>query len=356
MIKTHYFLSFLLILLLAGCNSGENKKVEEKEESPQHLKIVMVIHGGTGTMVKGKMDPEREDAYTQKLTEALQKGYDAIQEGSSSVVAVQAAINVMEDSPLFNAGKGAVFTHEGKNELDAAIMRGQDLQAGAVAGVTTVKNPINAAKAVLEKSNHVMFAGKGAEIFAKKMNLEIVDTSYFYTERRWNSLQKKIAEEKEEVSISVVSDGQNGRYEDDEIDRKYGTVGAVALDKKGNIAAGTSTGGIVNKRHGRIGDSPIIGAGTYADNKTAGISCTGQGEYFIRSVAAKKVSDLIALKNFTIKEATESVVKEIKELGGTGGMIALNQKGEASVSFSTKGMFRGTVDEDGNIHIFIFSE
>lgn len=336
-----FIISFVFLISCSKNPSQEDSKQSSK-------KIVLVIHGGAGTMSKENMTDDRENAYREKLTEALKEGYDRIQSGSSGIEAVQTAINIMEDSELFNAGKGAVFTNDGRNELDASIMRGDDLMAGAVAGVRTIRNPIDAAIAVMEKSKHVMLSGEGADGFGKDIGLETVDTSYFYTERRWNSLQKALEREKEKsesISLNIVEDSEP---------KKYGTVGAVALDKNGNITAGTSTGGINNKKHGRIGDSPIIGAGTYANNETAGISCTGQGEYFIRVGAAQRVSSLIGLKNMSLTEATVKVIEEIGELGGTGGLIALNSNGEVSMSFNTKGMYRGTVDEDGNIKVEIF--
>lgn len=344
--KTNSILSLILVItFMIGCaQSASEDKSDEKDK-----KTVMVIHGGAGTMTKDKMSLKKEESYTNKLTEALQSGYDQLKSGSSSVDAVQAAINIMEDSDLFNAGKGAVFTNDGRNELDASIMKGEDLEAGAVAGVTVIKNPIDAAKAVMEESKHVMLSGNGAEVFAKDIGLNIVDTSYFYTERRWKSLQRAIKKDKESEDVSLNNGSKNGLE-----NKKFGTVGAVALDDKGNLTAGTSTGGINNKKHGRIGDSPIIGAGTYANNNTAGISSTGQGEYFIREAAAHKVSDLIDLKELSLKDATEQVINEIGEMGGTGGMIGLNTKGEVSMYFNTKGMYRGTVDEHGDISIKIY--
>ncbi len=240
-------------------------------------KYVVVIHGGAGTIIREKMSPELEEEYLEKLTEALQKAYAEIKNGKTSVEAVEAAIVVMEDSPLFNAGKGAVFTHDGKNELDAAIMNGKDKKAGSIAGVHTIKNPIKAAIAVMEKSEHVMLSGNGAEQFAKLQGLEIVNPKYFWTENRWKSLQK--AKELEKLKNPKA---ENSKPDYFIVDQKFGTVGCVALDQFGNLAAGTSTGGMTNKKYGRIGDAPIIGAGTYAD-ENVGISATGWGEFFIRS-------------------------------------------------------------------------
>lgn len=318
-------------------------------------KIVMVIHGGAGTISKKHMTPEKERAYNEALTRALEHGYKKLQEGYPALDAVVAAINVMEDSPLFNAGKGAVFTNEGKNELDASIMDGATLKAGAVAGVTTLKNPINAARAVMEKSEHVMMVGPGAELFALQNGCDTVPPSYFFTQERWDQLQRTIKKEEGERAAFTDQDIRNSRIAGiADADAKFGTVGAVALDKYGNLAAGTSTGGMTNKRYGRVGDSPIIGAGTYCNNLTAGISSTGWGEFYIRTVAANRVSALIELKGLSVEEATKQVIDEIGALGGDGGIIALNKDGEVAMEFNTSGMYRGVVDEDGKISIQIY--
>lgn len=306
-------------------------------------KYVMVIHGGAGTIVKENMSAQSEKEYKSKLEEALQKGYSALQKGQSSVDAVAAAITVLEDSPLFNAGKGAVFTHDGKNELDASIMNGSNRKAGAVAGVHTIKNPILAAIAVMNNSEHVMMTGEGAEKFAKENGLQIVNPSYFKTEKSWNALQKILeSEKKKKTSLSVMP-----------ADAKFGTVGAVAIDIKGNIAAGTSTGGMTNKKFGRVGDSPIIGAGTYANNQV-GISCTGWGEYYIRSVAAFNVAAKMQYQQKNIIDAAKEVIKEIEEMGGDGGMIALDKNGNISMPFNTSGMYRGAITDKGEIEVYIF--
>ncbi|MBE8719250.1 beta-aspartyl-peptidase [Sphingobacterium sp. Ka21] len=338
------FLSFSILL---SCGS--------QQIDTDATKHVLVIHGGAGTIEKQFMTAEKEKAYNDALTAALQSGYNLIKDGKSAVDAVQAAVNVLENSPLFNAGKGAVFTHDGKNELDASIMDGATLKAGAVAGISTIKNPINAAIAVMNKSEHVMMVGRGAEQFAAANGCDTVPPSYFFTQERWDQLQRTIKEEEtgraafndldiRKSKISGISDA----------DKKFGTVGAVALDKKGNLAAGTSTGGMTNKRYGRVGDSPIIGAGTYCNNATAGISCTGWGEYYIREVAANRVSALIELKNLSVVEATKQVIEEIGELGGDGGIITLNKAGKVAMEFNTSGMYRGTVDENGKISIYIY--
>jgi beta-aspartyl-peptidase (threonine type) len=257
----------------------------------------------------------------------------------------------MEDDPLFNAGKGAVFTNEGKNELDASIMNGKTLAAGAVAGVTTIKNPITAARAVMEKSAHVMMAGRGAEKFAKEQGLEIVDPSYFFTDSRWNSLLRtkatdSLREIKKDSSIKKVKAFSEMQESPLGLIGKYGTVGAVALDRHGNLAAATSTGGMTNKKFGRIGDSPVIGAGTYANNKTVAVSGTGWGEYFLRLVMAKTVSDMMEFGKMTLdKAANEMVMKRLPALGGDGGIIAVDKDGNIAMPFCTEGMYRGFVKE-----------
>jgi len=315
-------------------------------------KVVLVIHGGAGTILKKNMTPEKEKAYRDALAESLTKGYEVIKQGGESENAVIEAIKVMENSPLFNAGKGAVFTHEGKNELDASLMIGNTMQAGAVAGVTRIKNPILAAKAVLQNSAHVMMVGKGAEEFAQTRGLEIVDPSYFKTEERWNSLQKVLEKDKEKMELD--HDAKTQAYVPfNFVDEKFGTVGAVALDNKGHISAGTSTGGMTNKRFGRVGDSPIIGAGTYA-NSEVGVSSTGWGEYFIKAVAAYDVAALMNYKKLSSKKAGEEVIKKIGDLGGDGRMIILDKNGQASFPFNTAGMYRGSITQSGKITIEIY--
>ncbi len=314
-------------------------------------KYVVVIHGGAGTILKREMSPELEEQYRAKLKEALTQSYQKIKEGKSSLEAVEAAIVVMEDSPLFNAGKGAVFTSDGRNELDASIMYGKDKSAGAVAGLTVVKNPIKAAIAVMQKSEHVMMIGNGAEQFAKKEGLEIVNPRYFWTKHRWDALQKV---KKEELKANQPNAMNNSHYPSYYwVDKKFGTVGCVALDKEGNLAAGTSTGGMTNKKYGRVGDAPIIGAGTYAD-KNVGISGTGWGEFYIRTSAARTVAAKYEYQNKDVKTATQEVMLEIEKLGGDGGMIALDKNGNVAMTFNTEGMYRGTVTEDGEINIEIY--
>jgi beta-aspartyl-peptidase (threonine type) len=321
--------------------------------SAQQKKYVMVIHGGAGTILKKNMTPEKEAAYIAALTKALNTGYAEIKAGKSSLDAVEATIHVLENDPHFNAGKGAVFTHDGRNELDAAIMDGKTLMAGAVAGVTTIKNPISAARAVMEKSEHVMMVGAGADQFAKEAGLEIVDPKYFWTKERWDGLQQAIKED----STKAVLDHGNKKSELFGIknhDYKFGTVGCVALDKAGNLAAGTSTGGMTNKKYGRVGDAPIIGAGTYCNNETAGISCTGWGEFYIRNVVAKTISDLMEYKGLSIAEASKIALDKVGKMGGDGGLIALDKKGNMTMPFNTEGMYRGAITADGKIEISIY--
>ena len=332
-------------------------------------KITIVIHGGAGTITRQNMTPEKEKAYNEALDRSLEAGFAVLKNGGTSMDAVEAAIHVMEESPLFNAGKGAVFTHEGINELDAAIMDGKTLAAGSVAGVTTIKSPISAARAVMEKSEHVMLSGKGAEQFAKEKGLEIVPNSYFFTEARWKSLQKIKAEEKTELDHSEETKPQKRnskkktsfRNEDKQEllfeGKKFGTVGCVALDQFGNLTAGTSTGGMTNKRWNRIGDAPIIGAGTYANNKTCAVSATGHGELFIRAVVGYDISALMEYKGLSVEAAANEVVmKKLVEIKGEGGVIALDRNGNISMPFNSEGMYRGYKKANGEKDIKIYKE
>lgn len=327
--------------MLLACESQKQTVRKDPEPGP----ITLVIHGGAGTISRENMTAAKEAAYNEALKQALESGYAVLENGGTSLEAVMASIKIMEDCPLFNAGKGAVFTNEGTIELDASIMDGNNLMAGAVAGITTVKNPITAAYAVMTKSPHVMMAGKGAEKFAKEKGLEIVDPSYFFDSTRFEQLQKVKEAEKKQSSIHP---GQ---------EQKFGTVGAVALDKFGNIAAGTSTGGMTNKKYGRIGDSPIIGAGTYADNNSCGVSGTGHGEYFIRLTIARDIASLMEYGGLGLQEAADSVVmKKLTSLGGMGGVIALDRQGNITMPFNTPGMYRGYIREKGKAQTFIYKE
>lgn len=306
-------------------------------------KPLLVIHGGAG-VERRDMTPEIEKASRAALELALRKGYAQLAAGKPALEAVTAAITVLEDDPNFNAGKGAVFTHDGKNELDASLMDGASLKAGAIAGVHRVKNPILLARAVMERSEHVMMAGDGAEIFAKEQGIELVDPSYFRTEKRWEQLQRAL---KEEAAGQAHSDLETAKH--------FGTVGAVALDAQGHLAAGTSTGGMTNKRYGRIGDSPIIGAGTYA-NAVCAVSGTGWGEFYIRTAAAHDICARVAYLKETPAQAGEAVIDQIiPKLGGDGGAIVLGADGSAAFPFNTEGMFRGWIGADGVPHVAIYA-
>ena len=306
---------------------------------------MVAIHGGAGVIGRTDMSPQLERDYREALAAALEAGNRVLAAGGPSIDAVVAAVCVMEDSPLFNAGRGAAFTVEGTNELDAAVMDGATLQAGAVTLVTCVKNPVKLAKVVMERTPHVMLAGAGAEAVARAHELEIVEPEYFFTQRRWDALQRmKSAQTLARQATVAESD-------------KHGTVGAVALDCAGNLAAATSTGGRTNKLPGRVGDSPIIGAGTYANNATAAVSATGEGEYFMREVAAHTLSALMEFKGWSVEQAAEHVILErLRALGGSGGLIALDRKGNISMPFSTPGMYRGCMKVGGAPEIGIFRD
>ncbi|GIR22333.1 MAG: isoaspartyl peptidase/L-asparaginase [Flavobacteriales bacterium] len=311
----------LLIIILFSCNNHDENK------------IAIVIHGGAGIILKENISKSKEDSIINKLDEAISKGWELLKKGESSEIAVIETIKILEDSPLFNAGKGSVFNSEGKVENDASIMRGNDLNAGASSGTSNVKNPITLAANIMNHSEHVFLSGKGAENFAKNRNLEIVNNEYFHTKFRYNQLLNKKG------------------------DDKYGTVGCVAIDVNGNIVAGTSTGGMTNKKWGRIGDSPIIGAGTYANNNTCGISSTGSGEYFIRTVAAYQVSSLLENHNYDLKKAMYKVIHEkIGRIGGDGGMIGIDKNSNISMEFNTPGMYRAYVNKYGEKEIFLYEE
>ncbi|MFH0760144.1 MAG: isoaspartyl peptidase/L-asparaginase [Bacteroidota bacterium] len=310
--------------MVAGCKFHGKDKTE----------YAIAIHGGAGVILKENLSDEMEKAYLTMLDSALTAGENILKTGGASLDAVEKVIRIMEDCPLFNAGKGAVYTHEGYNELDASIMDGSNLMAGAVAAVRNVKNPISLAMKIMTNSKHVMLSGEGATEFAREQGLEIIDSSYFYTDRRWNDLKKAIEKEKQ---------------------NKYGTVGCVALDKNGNLAAGTSTGGMTNKRWNRIGDTPVIGAGTYASNKSCAVSGTGHGEYFIRYTVAREIAALMEYQNMTVQQAAEEVImNRLKNAGGEGGVIALDKNGNIALVFNSPGMYRGLADSRGNRQIAIF--
>ena len=322
-IISHSSIILVISLIVLGCNQAQTPITK-----PDY---VIVVHGGAGNASNQDIDEDQQKEYKEKLSEALSIGEEILINGGTCIEAIEKTINFLEDCPLFNAGKGAVFTHEGHNELDASIMQGWDLNAGAVAGVRDVKNPISAAVKVMTESKHVMMSGSGASEFAKEQGLEIVDSSYFFTEKRWNSLQNILKAE------------------------KFGTVGCVVLDKYGNLAAGTSTGGMTNKKYGRIGDSPIIGAGTYANNNTCAVSATGHGEFFIRYTVAHDISALMGYKNMSLEDAANLVINDkLVNAGGTGGVIAVDKNGNVSMTFNTNMMFRAYAKSTGEKEVAIF--
>lgn len=308
-------------------------------------KIAIAIHGGAGTLLKGQMTAEKEVAYKQALDRALEKGYAVLKAGGSAVDAVAVSVQLLEDSPLFNAGKGSVFTAEGSHEMDAAIMEGKELQAGAVSLITGIKNPVLLARDVMEKSEHVFLAGEGAMQFAKSNGYTLKDAAYFYDELRYQQWQDIKGSDSFQLDHSVKKDA------------KFGTVGAVACDENGNVAAATSTGGMTNKKWGRVGDSPMIGAGNYANNATCAVSCTGSGEFFIRGVVAYDVSCLMEYKGWSLDEAASEVIqKRVLALGGDGGLIAVDAKGNISMPFNTEGMYRASKTSEGHKEIAIYKE
>lgn len=335
-LSKHIFL-LLAILFFQQCNpktettssSIETSKATTMQDNQERAPYAIAIHGGAGVILKKNMTDEQEAEYTAKLNEALDVGEKILKEGGNALDAVVETIKIMEDSPLFNAGKGAVFTNAGKNELDASIMVGSNRNAGAVGGVTIVKNPITAAKAVMLKSPHVLLTGEGANTFAKDQGLEVVDEKYFHTERRWKSLERA----KAKMIGSVLSEDE---------DFKYGTVGCVAMDNKGNLVAGTSTGGMTNKMYNRFGDVPVIGAGTYANNNTCAVSCTGHGEFFIRWAVAHNISAMMEYGGKDLKTASEAVIMDqLVEAKGSGGAICVDKYGNVSMPFNSPGMYRG---------------
>ncbi len=339
------FNKFLYFLTLIFFSCSESTPIDLNEK----VNFGIVIHGGAGTMNKKEMTPEKEKQYREALKKSITAGYEILKEGGTSQEAIEESIRIMENSPLFNAGKGAVLTAEGTVELDAAFMSGKDLNAGAVASVKTIKNPISAAIKVMEDSPHVLLSGRGAEKFSEENGLEIVDPNYFFTERRINDL-KRI---KNQESITQKS----LKLEDKEslLKQRFGTVGSVALDKHGNLAAGTSTGGMANKKWNRIGDVPIIGAGTYANNSTCAISATGWGEFFIRNVVGHDISALMEYKNYTIKEAARIVIHEkVAALGGDGGVIGIDKEGNIVMEMNTSGMYRAHINSNGELKIDIY--
>ncbi len=372
-------IGFFVLLSCENVNESPDKtsisnttseKIDEKQPT-----FGIVIHGGAGTILKENMSDSLEMAYQLKLEEAIRVGHEILKNGGTAMEAVTKTINVMEDSPLFNAGKGAVFTHDETNELDASVMDGANLNAGAVAGVTRIKNPINLALEVMNNSPHVLLAGEGAELFAQERGFEMMDPSYFYTENRFQSLQKVKKREtalrynssNEQASLAHLKNhsgtldssfnSNSSSYDPFIKNSKFGTVGCAALDKNGNLAAGTSTGGMTNKRWNRIGDAPIIGAGTYANNATCAVSSTGWGEYFIRAMVAHDISAMMEYKGVTLEEAAEEAIqKKVPELGGNGGIIAIDKDGNVSMEFNTAGMYRAHMNAEGRLVVGIYGD
>ena len=313
--------------------------------------ISIAIHGGAGTILKSMLTPQLEQAYLQGLQEALDAGYELLQKGGSSLDAVALAVKHLEDNELFNAGRGAVFTKTGGHEMDASIMYGADLSAGAVAGVQGIRNPILLAKAVMEKSDHVLLSGHGAKEFALANGFEHMPDDYFFNQYRYD--QWMDIKDSDAYQLDHKEDALKGNNVKD---KKFGTVGAVALDAEGNLAAATSTGGMTNKQYGRVGDSPVIGAGTYANNATCAISCTGHGEYFLRAVVAYDISCLMEYKGYTLEQACHYVVKDkLVTMGGEGGLIALTTRGDYQLCFNSEGMYRGVKTADGRNHVAIYN-
>jgi beta-aspartyl-peptidase (threonine type) len=345
--------------LLAGAIMGVTLSAVAAAQQPAAHRWAIVLHGGAGVIERSSMNPTTEAAYRSSLAQATQTGAQVLDRGGSSLDAVEAAIRILEDDPLFNAGRGAVFAADGKNELDAAIMDGSNRKAGAVADVTRTRHPISLARAVMEKSQHVFLVGQGADEFSVYAGLEQVDPSYFFTERRWQSLVKQLR--KEGLPVPPRPVGAPLPVPVAEIEspdaHKFGTVGVVALDRAGNLAAGTSTGGTQAKRWGRVGDSPMIGAGTYASNQSCAVSATGAGEYFIRLTVARTVCALVEYKGLKVQQAADEIIhKELTGLHGDGGVIAIAPDGEMAWSFNTPGMYRAKLAEGGKLEIGIYND
>jgi L-asparaginase / beta-aspartyl-peptidase len=348
---------FLIVLFSAGALAAAHERSTparapsngepDNQPSMEIKKFGIAVHGGAGTIERSNMTPEREREYRAGLQRALTAGYEILKRGGSSLDATEAAVRVLEDDPHFNAGKGSVFTSAETNEMDAGIMDGKTLAAGAVASLKHIRNPISLARLVMEKSGHVMMDCEGAEAFAKENGIELVDQKYFFTQERWDALQKIKAAEKSRTS------GAGREFLITDQDR-HGTVGAVALDQNGNLAAATSTGGTTNKRPGRVGDTPVIGAGTYANNATCAVSATGDGEYFIRATVGRDVSALMEYRGMPLKDAGQATLDKVAKLGGTGGLIAIDRQGNITLPFNTAGMYRGYVDPHGKFIVEIY--
>ncbi len=336
-------LRLVFALLMTGVSTMIHAEATANEAATP---VAIAIHGGAGTIEKGRFSPGEEESIRETLELAARAGYQILTSGGSSLDAVTKTITILEDSPHFNAGKGAVFNYEGVNELDASIMEGARLDAGAVAAVRNIRNPILLAREVMTVSPHVMLMGAGAQEFAKENGIAFADDDWFYTEYRWNQLQEKKAREK---GAGARSPEKNNAW--------YSTVGAVALDARGDLAAGTSTGGMTNKRWGRVGDSPIIGAGTYADNRSCAVSATGHGEFFIRATVARDICARVQYTGVSLQKAAQQIVNvELPEMGGDGGVIAIDRRGNIALVFNTTGMYRASVGTDGQLEVAIFDD
>ncbi len=337
-----HFLSVVVLGLVIGCFSVAG----QQEDKPT---FGIVIHGGAGTILKKNMTAEMERAYRETLAEAISVGHAILKAGGTSQEAVEKTIHIMENSPLFNAGKGAVLTADKTVTLDASFMNGETLDAGAIAGAQHIKNPISAAIKVMTNSPHVMLSGEGADQFAGEQGLEHMPQSYFITDRRLKALER--VQKREQSKGMSFYDGLDEQYF---ANQRMGTVGCVALDRNGNISAGTSTGGMTNKKWGRIGDAPIIGAGTYANNNSCGVSATGWGEFFIRAVVAHDIAALVEYKGLDVKEASRQVIQKVEDLGGNGGVVVLDRKGNVAMEFNTAGMYRAHMNAAGKINVKIY--
>ncbi len=350
----------VLVLTGATCLAQKNGNAPLVTQAPSG-KWAIVLHGGAGVIQRSSMTPERDKAYRAGMDEAVQAAAKVLDANGSAVDAVEAALNKLEDNPLFNAGKGAVFTEEGKNELDAAIMDGKTMMAGAVAGVTRTKNPISLAKAVMQKSPHVMLIGAGADQFAASVGLTQVDPSYFFTEARWQGLVRQLKKEGKPIPPRPAGAPPEPAKPTAQLEtpdaHKWGTTGIVVRDRQGNIAAGTTTGGVQGKRWGRVGDSPIIGAGTYASNESCGVSATGTGEYFIRLTVARTICALVQYKGMRLQDAADEVIqRQLTAMHGDGGIIAMTPDGQIAWSFNSPGMFRARLVEGGQIQMGIYKD
>jgi beta-aspartyl-peptidase (threonine type) len=354
--KASAMLMGVAILMTAG--------IAAPAQAPQSAhRWAIVVHGGAGVIERSQLGPEGDKAYRAGLKNAIEAGTAVLDKGGSAVDAVEAAIHVLEDDLHFNAGRGAVFSAEGKNEMDSSIMDGSNLKAGAVAGIMRTRHPISAARAVMEKSPHVMIAGPGADAFAARVGLEQQPPSFFFTESRWQSLVKQLTKDGKPIPPRPEGVPPAGplipvaQLEESPDTHLYGTVGVVALDRQGNVAAGTSTGGMQGKMPGRVGDSPIIGAGTYASNQSCAVSATGTGEYFIRLGVAREICNLVFFKGLKLQEAADQVIhKELETLHGDGGVIAIAPDGQQAWSFNTPGMFRAKMSEGGKLEIGVYRD